>query len=87
MRCLLENLTIDFEDGTPSSGLAELIIAKNRHGSLSDIRMRFIKEQTRFADLDLSSNAYTSTISEVDELPQSFMTYPSRINEEYSVPF
>ena len=78
---------IDFEDGTPSSGLAELIIAKNRHGSLSDIRMRFIKEQTRFADLDLSSNAYTSTLSEVDELPQSFMTYPSRINEEYSVPF
>ncbi len=39
-----------FPDGTPSSGLAQLVVAKNRHGAQENVYLRFIKEQVRFAN-------------------------------------
>ena len=36
------------------SGLAQLIIAKNRHGALKDINLGFIAEQTKFHNLDMA---------------------------------
>ncbi len=40
------------EDGLPTAGLAELILAKHRNGEVCDVPLRFIKEQARFADVD-----------------------------------
>ncbi len=40
------------EDGLPTAGLAEIIIAKHRNGEVKDVPLRFIKEQARFADRD-----------------------------------
>ncbi len=40
------------EDGLPTAGMAEIILAKHRNGEVCDIPLRFIKEQARFADLD-----------------------------------
>ena len=40
------------EDGNPTSGVGEVIIAKNRHGSTANVKLRFIKEFAKFADLD-----------------------------------
>lgn len=40
------------EDGTPLMGTGEVIIAKNRHGSIEDVRLRFIGKYTKFCDLD-----------------------------------
>lgn len=40
------------EDGTPLLGTGEVIIAKNRHGSIEDVRLRFIGKYTKFCDLD-----------------------------------
>ena len=42
----------EYEDGTPAAGTCEMIIAKNRHGSTDDVRMRFIGKFTKFCDLD-----------------------------------
>ncbi len=40
------------ENGMPTAGLAEIIIAKHRNGAVCDVNLRFLKEQTRFADMD-----------------------------------
>ncbi len=52
------------ENGMPTAGMAEIIIAKHRNGAVCDVNLRFLKEQARFADLDDSmlppSQAYES---------------------------
>ncbi|MBK9283830.1 MAG: replicative DNA helicase [Sphingobacteriaceae bacterium] len=40
------------EDNEPTRGKAEIIIAKNRHGSLSTVKLRFVGQYAKFADLD-----------------------------------
>ncbi|MDR0605354.1 MAG: replicative DNA helicase [Bacteroidales bacterium] len=67
----------EFEDDTPSAGLADIIIAKHRNGSLGDIRLRFIGEQTKFCD-------YISDFLPVslhEQSSEQSVTYPSRIND------
>lgn len=39
-----------YEDGTPTSGTAEFVIAKNRHGSLGVPMLKFVPEFARFED-------------------------------------
>ena len=43
------------ENGAPTAGMAEFILAKHRNGAVCDINLRFVKEQTRFMDLDDST--------------------------------
>ena len=40
------------ESGMPTDGLAEIILAKHRNGAVCDVKLRFIKEQARFLDID-----------------------------------
>ena len=40
------------EDGMPTAGMAEIILAKHRNGAVCDVNLRFLKEQARFADVD-----------------------------------
>ena len=40
------------EDGLPTAGMAEIILAKHRNGAVTDVQLRFLKEQARFADMD-----------------------------------
>lgn len=44
--------TWDDEEATPCTGQAEFIIAKHRNGALENIRLRFIANQAKFADLN-----------------------------------
>ena len=43
---------VEDENGLPTEGIGEIIVAKNRHGSLDNVRLRFIKHLTRFDNLD-----------------------------------
>lgn len=45
------NITQD-ENGNSTAGVGEVIIAKNRSGSLDTIQLRFINKFTKFCDLD-----------------------------------
>ncbi len=45
------NITAD-ENGNSTQGIGEVIIAKNRSGSLDTIQLRFINKYTKFCDLD-----------------------------------
>ncbi len=60
----------EWEDGTPSQGGAEVVIAKHRNGSLENVRLKFIGKFTKFADYD-SPEGFT---------PMSNITRESRLN-------
>ncbi len=40
------------ENGLPTAGLAEIILAKHRNGAVCDVKLRFLKDQARFADME-----------------------------------
>ncbi|MDD3108973.1 MAG: replicative DNA helicase [Alistipes sp.] len=40
------------EDGSPTQGMAEIIVAKHRNGAVDTIKLRFRKEQAKFLDYD-----------------------------------
>ncbi|HEX7413003.1 MAG TPA: replicative DNA helicase [Bacteroidia bacterium] len=46
-----------FEDNEPSRGMAELYIAKNRHGAIAQPRLKFIAHFAKFADVDYVEGA------------------------------
>ena len=49
-------LTTD-ENNMPTAGMAEIIIAKHRNGEVTDVPLRFIKDQAKFVDADSSVTA------------------------------
>lgn len=63
-----------YEDGSPTNGIAELHIAKHRNGEVGQVRVRFVHEFTKFKDLSefdyqptdggmMNDNSGTITIS------------------------
>lgn len=52
---------LEFEDGTLTKGIAEIILSKNRNGPVGDVRLRFRDERAQFAELDEF---------ELDEMPE-----------------
>jgi replicative DNA helicase len=42
----------EFEDGSSTKGIAEIILAKNRNGPVDDVKLRFREEKAQFTDLD-----------------------------------
>lgn len=47
------------EHGQPTHGLAEMIIAKHRNGSLDTAQLKFIGKYTKFTDLDFNFRSVT----------------------------
>jgi replicative DNA helicase len=61
------------EDGQSTLGLAELILAKHRNGEVTDVRLKFIKDQARFADFDaISPTAQSLQAEQYDTYDSSF---------------
>jgi replicative DNA helicase len=89
-------------DGNSTAGLAQLIIAKNRHGALRDINLGFIAEQTKFHNLDMAPSVsnYVRKYAPTDDgndigveldkgispLPKT-ITVQSKMNEDDDIPF
>ena len=70
-----------FDDNTPSNGLADLIIAKNRNGALRDIRLRFIAEQAKFCDYNANDFSSVSSIHDDNSQTVSSITIPAHWND------
>jgi replicative DNA helicase len=62
-------ITVD-EEGMPTQGMAEVIIAKHRNGSLENVKLKFIGKYTKFADYDSPDGL----------IPMSSITRESRVN-------
>ncbi|MCC5945875.1 MAG: replicative DNA helicase [Bernardetiaceae bacterium] len=80
------------DSGNPTQGIAEVLIAKNRHGETKNISLRFIEHLTRFSDLDMplqtysgggSSQNYQSVDSfdnNDDDFDATMVTFESKMN-------
>ena len=45
------------ENGMPTAGMAEIILAKHRNGAVCDVKLRFLKDQARFADMEADEHS------------------------------
>ena len=75
---------LEDEEGQSLKGIAEVIMAKNRHGKLDTIRMKFTAEFAQFSDLEETG---------FDDMPNdtfstgTTITMPSKINTDDDIPF
>jgi len=75
------------ENGMPTTGMGEIIIAKNRNGSLGSVILKFIPKFTKFTDMSESGpygkfgTQFPSGGSEPDT--QNTITLGSKANEDF----
>jgi replicative DNA helicase len=55
-------ITVD-EEGMPTQGTGEVIIAKHRNGTTGNVKLKFIGKYTKFADLDSVGGGYDNPFS------------------------
>ena len=70
----------EWDNGDDSRGQAEIIIAKHRNGSLNNVRLKFIAEYAKFANL----NYYEENFNEESTNSDSMISISSRMNEDES---
>jgi replicative DNA helicase len=70
-----------FDDDTPAQGLADIMIQKNRHGAVEDIRVRFQSQYTRFTDIDFGMSGNSSFEGITPN--QNFEIMNSSMNDEH----
>jgi len=69
----------EFEDGTPTDGVAEIIIAKHRNGPVGEIKLKFIDRFAKFEDYTQPGSP--SQDFSADDVSNGFRTLPSRMND------
>ncbi len=80
------------ENGMPTNGTGEVIIAKHRNGSLENVQLKFIGRFTKFADLDISTGDDVYSFPSSGGVPSEFgdssntITLPSRANDPGNQP-
>lgn len=71
------------EMGQSLDGIAEIIVAKHRNGATDDVRLKFVKEYTRFEDLeDFNFPSFSDSLDD-----DGSITMPSRMNQDDDIPF
>lgn len=68
---------LEDEEGNPTNGIAEIIIAKNRHGTVETVPLKFINQFVKFDNLD----DYMMPLDEAGEDDDNYITRSSRMNE------
>jgi len=64
-----------FEDGSPTQGVSEIIIAKHRNGAVGDVKLRFVADFARFEDYSQGIQDYSS-----DDISAGIKSFPSKMN-------
>jgi len=67
-------ITVD-EEGMPTQGMGEVIIAKHRNGSTGSVKLKFIGKYTKFADVD-SPSSYDNPFSGMITRESRLNTFP-----------
>lgn len=77
---------LEDEEGQSLKGIAEIIFAKNRHGALKTVKMKFTDQFARFSDLDDPN--FDDLPDNTFENPNSIIiTRPSKMNDDEDIPF
>lgn len=79
----------EFEDGMPTQGLAEIMLAKHRHGAVGEFRVRFQGQFAKFADIDGTGMPQGGDFSFSEDQGVQTITLQSRMNDspDDDVPF
>ncbi len=72
------------EEGQSLKGVAEIIIAKHRNGALKTVKLRFIDQFAKFANLD---DADFDNLPDFNDPSQNIITRSSKMNEDEDIPF
>ncbi len=74
----------EFEDHTPTQGMAEIIIAKHRNGALAEVRLRFIAHFAKFDNLESDFNGPDGFLMPNDNFDNQTNTYTrqSKMNDD-----
>ena len=77
---------LEDEEGQSLKGIGEIIIAKNRHGALETIKLKFTGQFARFSDLDDPN--FDDLPDDTFENPHTnIITRPSKMNDDEDIPF
>jgi replicative DNA helicase len=79
----------EFENGESTKNIAEVIVAKNRHGSVDTIRLRFEKPFVKFKDLEDTGSGYVQDdFGRIDDGFSDIMdVLPSKANNPNATSF
>jgi len=76
------------EDGSPTQGVGEVIIAKHRNGETGRVRLKFVGKYVKFTDLDQGMDSFppqnpfaNMNPSQDFEKPNNFIIRPSRMDD------
>ncbi len=76
------------EEQRSTKGVAEVILAKNRHGSTDTIRLKWVPEYTRFEELDDTNfDDFPSDVFAPLEGSGDLIIKPSKMNDDEDIPF
>jgi replicative DNA helicase len=71
------------EEGNSLLNIAEIIIAKNRHGGTDNVKLKFTKELAKFSDLEIVSQSFENMImSEAQDINANIQTFSSKMNNQ-----
>ena len=71
------------QDGNSLKGVAKIIVAKNRHGELRDVQLRWVAEQARFDNWeDVDFNSFTNLSPFRPDGGDGSVTLQSRVNTD-----
>jgi len=68
----------EFEDGSSTAGVSEVIIAKHRNGAVGDVKLKFIDKFARFEDYNQAGGASDFSTGDVQA---GFKTVTSRMDD------
>lgn len=83
------------EEGQSLKGIAEIIIAKNRHGATKSIKLRFMDEYAKFTDLETFSlagfatdkNEKSNGAPKPNDGFNNIISIQSKMNDDEDIPF
>ncbi len=73
------------ENGMPTTGTGEVIIAKHRNGALDNIQLKYISRFTKFTDMDIAGDGDYASLPGTglsSEFPNT-ITLPSKANDTF----
>ncbi len=75
----IEDKMDEFEDGSSTHRVAEVIIAKHRNGPVGEVKLKFIDTFARFEDLDQSVGGQDFS---TDDVNAGFKKVSSKMNDD-----
>jgi replicative DNA helicase len=82
-----EYYDITESEGVSLKGVAEIIIAKHRNGALETVKLKFIDQFAKFANLDEFDFSSLKGDDFAAQGGDQIMTRPSRMNQDDDIPF